>query len=203
MKYKKKSYRKTYKPSVTSIVKKELMRSIETKHVNHIATSWIYLGAINGTITNITDISQGVGDNQRVGNRITLTKLYVQKLLRIKPLSTSPYATARVLLVQSRGGSLSTSDMPGFASPVDLDKMYVLKDIMVPLSSQGIDGTSFFGSNPKRLKFNISFRSLPKNNIQYNDTSSIPQNNSIYLYMIADNDNAEQCGFETAYYKDA
>ncbi len=188
--------------SLMKYIKRAMVRAGETKHKTYTASSWTDIGSSLGTLTQLTQISQGVGDNERVGNRISLQKLYVQKLLRVEDNTTVPHATIRVLLVQSRGGALSTSDMPGFASPCDLDKMIVLKDIMCNLSSTGQAGVGnvYFGSNPKRIKFSLN--KFYKNSLQFNDTSTTPANNPLYLYMLSDNLQGQQCGFETIYYKD-
>lgn len=182
-------------------IRRQIQLSGETKHKTFTASSWVDIGATSGTLTELTSISQGVGDNERVGNKIQLQKIYVQKLLRVEDNVSVPHTTIRVLLVQSRAGSLSTSDMPGFAQPVDLDKMIVLKDMMVNLSSTGQNSSgTYFGSNPKRIKFNL--RKLYKKFLQYNDTVTTPANNPLYLYMFSDNAYGQQCGFETVYYKD-
>lgn len=194
----KRSQLNVMKRYVRSVVK----GSQETKHKSFTASAWVDIGSVSGTLTELTSISQGVGDNERVGNKISATKLYIQKNLRVEDNASIPHATIRVLLLQSRGGSLSTSDMPNFASPCDLDKMIIYRDFLVNLSSTGQNSTgTYFGSTYKRIK--ISLKKLAKRNLQYNDTSGTPQNNPIYLYMLADNAQGQQCGFETIYYKDA
>lgn len=188
--------------SIKRLVKAVVNRSQETKHLTTVASSWTDIGGSLGTLTNITAISQGTGDSNRIGNSVRAQKIFVQKLLRVEDNVSTPHATIRVLLVQARGESLSTSDMPGFASPVDLDKMYVLQDRMVNLSSTGVSGAgTYFGSGSYRLKLSLSKGF--KRNIHYNDASNIPTQNAIYLYMLADNSYGQQCGFETIYYKDA
>lgn len=190
------------KNMITKFIKRQIALSAETKHKTFTASSWVDIGSLSGTLTELTSIGQGVGDNERVGNKITLQKLYIQKLLRVEDNSGVPHATIRVLLVQSRAGALNTGDMPGFAAPVDLDKMIVLKDIMVNLSSSGQNSSNFyFGSNPKRIRINL--RNLYKKHLQYNDTATTPANNPLYLYMFCDNAYGQQCGFETIYYKDS
>lgn len=190
------------KSYLNKFIRRQIRLSAETKHKTFTAPSWVDIGAVSGTLTELTSIGQGVGDNERVGNKIELQKLYIQKLLRVEDNNAVGHSTIRVLLVQSRAGALSTSDMPGFAAPVDLDKMIVLKDMMVNLSSSAQNASNFyFGSNPKRIKINL--KKLYKKHLQYNDTNTTPANNPIYLYMFSDNAYGQQCGFETIYYKDS
>lgn len=190
-------------PNVRTQVRRELRRQLETKHKSFVASSFVDIGSSLGTLVELTSISQGTGDNERVGNRISLEKCYIQKVLRVEDNASIPHATIRVLLVQSRGGSLTTSDMPNLMSPVDLDKMYVLKDQLINLSSTGFNSNSnsFFGSDMKRIKINL--KNFPKRNLQYDDTNTTPANNPLYLYMLCDNLNGQQGGFESIYYKDA
>lgn len=183
-------------------IHKAINSQLETKHKSFTAASWVDIGSVSGTLTELTNIGQGVGDNQRVGNKLTLQKLYIQKNLRVEDNASIPHSTIRVLLVQSRGGALSTSDMPNFASPVDLDKMVVFRDFLVNLSSTGQNSTgTYFGSSVKRIV--IKLRKFAKKSLQYNDSTTTPQNNPVYLYMLSDNAQGQQVGFETIYYKDA
>lgn len=187
---------------IKKAVRKVLNQQMETKHKSFIASAWTDVGAISGTLTELTNIGQGVGDNQRVGNKLTLHKLFIQKNLRVEDNASIPHSTIRVLLVQSRGGALSTSDMPNFADPVDLDKMIIYRDFLVNLSSTGQNSTgTYFGSSVKRIV--IKLKKFSRKNLQYNDTATTPQNNPVYLYMLSDNAQGQQVGFETIYYKDA
>lgn len=188
-------------PSIRTEIRRALNQQLETKHKSFVASSFTDIGSTVGTLTQLTNISQGVGDNERVGNRISVQKVYIQKVLRVEDNTSIPHATIRILVVQSRGGSLSTADMPQLMGPVDLDKMYVLKDKLVNLSSVAQNSTgTYFGSNMFRLKLN--FKSFPKKSLQYDDANTTPANNPIYLYMFCDNLQGQQGGFETIYYKD-
>lgn len=192
-----------YRPrNITAEVRRQLKRQLETKHKSFVASSFVDIGSVSGTLTQLTSIAQGVGDDQRVGNKISIEKVFIQKVLRVEDNTSIPHATIRVLLVQSRGGALSTSDMPQLMGPVDLDKMYVLKDQLINLSSVAQNSTgTYFGSNMYRLKINM--KNFPKKNLQFDDTNTTPANNPLYLYMFCDNAQGQQGGFETIYYKDA
>lgn len=197
-----KGKRKQKSPSVRALVKKEMSRAVETKHKSFEAPAFVDIGALSGTLTEISSISQGVGDSNRVGNRIDVKKIYIQKLLRVEDNTSVPHSTIRVLLVQSRGGVLTTADMPNLMTAVDLDKMYVLKDHLYNLSSTGQNSTgTYFGSPYIRIKWDV--KNLPKKVLQYDDSTAANQNNPIYLYMFCDNAYGQQGGFETIYYKDA
>lgn len=187
--------------NIRSVVRSELNKKIETKHKTTTALSYATIGSTTGTLVDVTAIAQGVADFERVGNRIDVQKLYVQKIIKVADNSSSPHSTVRVLLVQSRAGTLTTSDMPNLLGPCDLDKMYVIKDQMLNLSANSVNSAGvYFGSPAKRIKFNL--RSLPKKTLQYDDANVNARNFPVYLYMFALNSHAQQAGFETVYFKD-
>lgn len=190
---------------LSTIIRRQLNRQLETKHKSFEA-DWTDVGAVSGTLTELTNISQGVGDDQRVGNKINLQKIYIQKVFRLDPSGTtqiSAHGAVRVILAQSRGGPLTNSDFPNYYAPCDLDKMIVLKDKLMNLSGGGaVSGASYAGPTYSQFKFNVRGINLPKSHLQYNDTGTTPANNPVYLYMFSENGNEQQAGFETIYYKD-
>lgn len=198
--FKKRTFRKRRTGTVAKIVRRMLYKRAETKHYTKVASNWATIGDTLGTIIPLTTgIYQGTGDDQRVGNRITITKVNIVKLFRVQDNSSIPHATIRFLLVQSRGQTLSTSDMPAFGAPCDLDKMIVIKDRLMNLSSAGQNSTgTYFGGDTRKLAF--SFRP-PKSVMQYDDNTAIC-NNPLYLFMICDNDWGQQMGYESIYFKD-
>lgn len=189
------------KSSIRSLVRKELSKAVETKHRTTVSGAFDYIPS-TGILFNLSAISQGTGDNQRVGNRITATKLHIKKIIRLAYSATAQSNGIRALVVKSRGGPLTITDMPNYYSPVDLDLMYVLDDRMVTVSGRpDLAGTSF---DPD-MAYKYEVKKKLNLNLHYNDTATTATDSNLYLYLVSEVplNNAEQAGFETLYYKDA
>ncbi len=200
--------RKFSRKNGKSVNKNELrsvVRSMqETKHKTF-ETGFADIGSVSGTLVELSSIGQGTGDGARVGNQINVQKIYVQKILKMQVGASNAQCAVRVLLIQSRGGSLSTSDMPTFFAAADLDKFIIYKDRLVNLSTAVItlaplfEGTSVMS----RVVWKIPRKKIYKQFLTYDDATVTPRNAPIYLYMLAENADGQQAGFETLYYKDS
>ena len=190
--------------SIARQVSRVLARKTETKHRTLASGAFDYIGVSGaGTLIDIcSHILQGTADNQRVGNKITLKKLLVSKVMRIVQSQSAENCAVRFLVVQSRGGVLTAADMPNYYSPVDLDKMFVLKDLFFNLSSGGTDYASGLTGSLQQRRIQLKLNKLPKKVVQYDGSGGIP-NYPVYIYIQAEHGStAEQAGFETMYYKD-
>lgn len=193
------------KKTIAKIVKSVLNSSMETKHRSVTSGAFDYIGVSGaGTLISLTNqVGQGTADNQRIGNQITLKKLFVSKIMRVVQSTTARNCAVRVLLVQSRGGPLTASDFPNYYSPCDIDKMIVMRDLLFNLGSGGSDyatgNTGPAGTKRLQLKTN----KFPYRVLQY-DGASGDCAKPIYLYLQAELASvAEQAGYESLYYKDA
>lgn len=190
---------------IVPMVKRIVRRNIETKHKSWIGSGWSDVGTVSGTLWTLTDISQGTSDSTRVGNSISLQKMQGRVSFRIESgIGTANPQLLRILIVQARAGSLSTSDMPNIDSPVDIDKMYVLEDRMTtlhPVTNNGSTFTVFGGSNVVNLSFDIK-RGF-KRYIHYNDATADPVNNAIFVWFVAESAYIQYTGYMSTYYKDA
>lgn len=195
----KRTFRKTN--YVKAIVKKELNKVIETKSHSSQTSSFSGVGAISGTFLDLTSgIAQGVGDAQRVGNSIKLTKIHIQRVLTLWD-NNSGADSVRIIVGQAKGRPLTSSDMPAYFNPCDLDLMYVLHDKMMPLSGSVWDGTQVLRGVAKRFNYVKRFKN--GHLVQYDDTVSAPVKGQLFLYMLAGTSSAQQAGYSTEYYKDA
>ncbi len=196
--FQKKSFHK--KQNLPQLIRSIVRRQSETKFQTIEQLTYTDVGTA-GTIIDLTSIPQGVTANTRIGDRITATKLFVQKIFRLED-STSSQASLRVMLVQSKGSTLLAANMPGFCEPADLAQMFIIKDIMLTMTSNtlNIAGNMFSGSAPTRIRWKV--KKLPKAIIYYDGAISVPKTHGVYLWMIAETVTVQQCGFEQLFYKD-
>lgn len=115
------------------------------------------------------------------------------------------YDNVRIMVLMApRGNSYTTSDMPAsYASPIDTDKFIILYDRYLSVSSSTyVAGSGLFAgtSNPFVLKrrFNLKNRLL-----EYNDTTSRPERNEVFIYAFCRNNLAQLSGFYQLKYSDA
>lgn len=189
---------------ITKTVNRVLARKTETKHLTLVSGAFDYIGVSGaGTLIDLTSlIVQGTNDHQRIGNKITLTKLMLSKVMRVAQSTSARNCAVRLLVVQSRSGDLVVGDMPNYYSPCDLDKMFVMKDLFFGLSSSGSDYTTGNTGATSTRRVQLKFRRLPKPVVQY-DGSTGNSINPVYVYIQAETGSiAEHAGFETIYYKD-
>ena len=196
----------SYAPSVADIrriASSVVNKKLETKHKTTTQASFLNIGAVSGTLIEVSRCAQGAPDSYRVGNRIDVTKLYVDKSIRLQPGNSQGFV--RVLIVQSRTGVLTTSDMPSLHSPVDLDKMFVLYDNSLMMHANVWNATlgDFAAGSGVHIRKKFPGKRLFNRQLHYDDAGVACVNNPIYLYMFADTDGPHQAGFETMYYKDA
>lgn len=197
-----KTFRKAPRNSVRRVVRAELARRIEKKQLLNslVPTS---IGSVLGTLLRPTDCNQGTGDGQRVGNRVRLDSMFINYIIDIANTSVSGYDYARFLVLMApRGNSYSTSDMPSYAAPVDTDKFVVLLDRYVNVSSATITSTSTFAgtSTPAIIRKKFSFKSRV---VEYNDNSTRPERNEVFIYAFTKNGLAQLSGFFQLKYSDA
>lgn len=185
---------------VKAVVKKEINKMAETKSHSSQTSSFSGVGSISGTFVDITaGIAQGVGDGQRIGNSVNLTKVHVQRVLTLWD-NNSGADSVRIIVGIAKGRPLTSSDMPNYFSPCDLDLMYVLKDTMFPLSGSVWDGTQVLRGVAKAYDFTKKWKSGLT--VQYDDATSTPIKNQIFFYMLAGTASAQQAGYATVYFKD-
>ena len=176
----------------------------EVKFQQGESTDFDTVGSITGTLLTPQAIAEGVGRNQRVGDKVKSRNIRFQCIFKMPQNPASPTCALRILVLRSKFTEPDTSDMPSWYSPVDEDKFFVIKDVMTQVSAvqaRTVTGTSFeTGSTLKKLKFNIN-TGLRK--LQYDGAANqSPINNEYIIYMLAENQSAEVAYNWRHYYVD-
>ncbi len=140
------------------------------------------IGSLNGTILYPQQLAEGVGRNQRIGDKVKSRNIRFQAVYKTADARS---CACRLLVLRSKFSDPSTSDMPQWYGAVDEDKFFVVKDIMFNLSPQSVDGGTGYGSQMKRININVS-TGLRK--LQYDGSGNqSPTNNEYVIYMLAEN----------------
>lgn len=163
------------------------------------------VGSVTGTLLVPQALAEGVGRNQRIGDKVKSRNIRFQAIFKMPTLATNPTCALRILVLRSKFTEPDTSDMPTWYGPVDEDKFFVVKDILTQVSQAGnrtgSNSASYtIGSTLKKLKFNIN-TGLRK--LQYDGASNqSPINNEYIVYMLAENQSAEVAYNWQHYYMD-
>lgn len=151
------------------------------------------VGSVTGTLLTPQQLQEGVGRNQRVGDKVKSRNIRFQAIFKMPQNPANPTCAIRILVLRSKFTEPDTSDMPNWYAPVDEDKFFIVKDIMTQVSAvqaRTVTGTSFeTGSTLKRIQINIP-TGLRK--LQFDGaTNQSPINNEYVIYMYAENQSAE------------
>lgn len=162
------------------------------------------IGSVTGTLLTPQALQEGVGRNQRVGDKVKSRNIRFQAILKMPQNPASPTCAVRILVLRSKFTEPDTSDMPSWYGRVDEDKFFVVKDIMTQVTAmqaRTVSGSSFeTGSTLKKIKFNIP-TGLRK--LQYDGAANqSPINNEYVIYMLAENQSGEVAYNWNHYYLD-
>lgn len=151
------------------------------------------VGSVTGTLLLPQELQEGVGRNQRVGDKVKSRNIRFQAIFKMPENPASPTCALRILVLRSKLTEPDTSDMPTWYGSVDEDKFFVVKDILTQVSAlqaRTVTGTSYqTGSTLKKLKFNIP---VGLRKLQFDGAAnSSPINNEYVIYMLAENQSAE------------
>jgi len=181
-KFGKKGEKKPVPKSVKTYVKRTLAATIEDKYVDSIYASYQPTYTF-GWITQLTPPAQGLGSNQRIGDKIRPTKIqvcgqmygansHVIRLILFRWHANTVPTGGQVL-----DGTYATSYRAPFAPYADSTKsMYtILKDKMLVCSASGVQNVPF--------KFNIGRKKLA--NIEF-APGAATGTQLIYVLMVQD-----------------
>jgi hypothetical protein len=176
----------------------------EVKHQTGQSGSFDTVGSVNGTVLLPQQLAEGVGRNQRIGDKVKSRNFRFQAILKMPANPASSTCAVRILVLRSKLTYPDSSDMPNWYEPVDEDKFFVIKDMLTQVSAlqaRTVDGTSYqTGSTLKKFKINIP-TGLRK--LQYDGASNqSPLNNEYIIYMLAENQSAEVAYNWSHYYID-
>lgn len=147
------------------------------------------VGSVNGTLITPQSLAEGVGRNQRIGDKVKSRNIRFQAIFKMPSNLSNPTCVVRVLVLRAKFTEPDTADMPSWYGTVDEDKFFVIKDVLTQVSINSDRGTSMTGSTLKKLKFNIP-TNLRK--LQYDgQANQSPINNEYVIYMLAENQSAE------------
>ncbi len=151
------------------------------------------IGSVTGTLLRPQQLQEGVGRNQRVGDKVKSRNIRFQAIMKMPQNPDNPTCAVRILVLRAKFSDPGTSNMPNWYGSVDEDQFFIVKDILTQVTAvqaRTVTGTSFeTGSTLKKVKFNIP-TGLRK--LQYDGSSlQSPLNNEYLIYMLAENQSAE------------
>lgn len=161
------------------------------------------IGSTSGTLLLPQKLSEGVGRNQRVGDKVKSKNIRFNAIVQLSPSAVivSASAAVRILVLRSKFSDPTTSvltPLNTWYGNVDEDKYFVMKDILTQVHVTG--DSDNLGSTFKRIKLNIP-TGLRK--LQYDGAAeNSPLNNEVLIYMIASSTSAVLAYNMTHYYID-
>ena len=184
--------RKSKNSLVKRVNRLEAVSRPEVKHQQAESGAFDTVGSINGTLLQPQQLAEGVGRNQRIGDKVKSRNIRFQAILKMPEGASNSTCAVRILVLRSKLTYPDASDMPSWYGSVDEDKFFVVKDILTQVSSAFGAGASAdyrSGSTLKKIKFNLP-TGLRK--LQYDGASlQSPLNNEYVIYMLAENQSAE------------
>ncbi len=175
----------------------------EVKHNLAESGAFDTIGSVSGTLLTPQQLAEGVGRNQRIGDKVKSRNIRFQAIMKMPDDASNSTCAIRILVLRSKFTEPNVSDMPNWYGSVDEDKFFVIKDILTQVSSQwgvGASSTAPHGSTLKKVKFNLQtgLRKLQFDGPSYES----PSNNEYVIYMLAENQSAEVAYNWQHYYLD-
>ncbi len=153
------------------------------------------IGSVQGTLLQPQQLAEGVGRNQRIGDKVKSRNIRFQAVMKMGLNPSNTTCAIRILALRAKfsdpaTGTVDTGDFPNYYSSVDEDKFFVLKDILTNVTVTSVDtGVAYTGSTMKKIKFNLP-TGLRK--LQYDGPSQqSPSNNEVVIFIVAENQDAE------------
>ena len=162
----------------------------EVKHQIGASGAFDTVGSINGTLLQPQQLAEGVGRNQRIGDKVKSRNIRFQAIVKMPDSASNSTCAVRFLVLRSKLTYPDSSDMPNWYEPVDEDKFFVIRDMLTQVSLQAVTTSpATRGSTLKKFKVNIP-TGLRK--LQFDGPSNqSPLNNEYIIYMLAENQSAE------------
>ncbi len=165
----------------------------EVKYQSGESGAFDTVGSVQGTLLQPQQLAEGVGRNQRIGDKCKTRNIRFQAIIKMPNNAANATCAVRLLALRAKysdpaTGTVDTGDFPNFYTTVDEDKFFVMKDILTQVSLRNATASSQ-GSTLKKIKFNLS-TGLRK--LQYDGAlNQSPSNNEIVIFMVAENQSAE------------
>ncbi len=196
-------------PRKTSLAKRvnrlERVSRPEVKFQQGESGAFDTVGSVTGTLLTPQALAEGVGRNQRVGDKVKSRNIRFQAIFKMPDNASNSTCALRILVLRAKFTEPDTSDMPTWYGSVDEDKFFVVKDLLTQVSLQAMNnpasgGGTSKGSTLKKIKFNIP-TGLRK--LQFDGAANqSPINNEYVIYMLAENQSAEVAYNWRHYYLD-
>lgn len=194
-----KRYSKKPSPAVKAYVRSVMNRNVEKKSITSSQAPTL-VGSTVGTLLSPCGINQGVQANQRVGNRLKASSIYLNMIFDWAGSTTQTLDDVRFMVVMARkGNSYTTSDFPQYYAPIDTDKFKVLYDTYFSVAANVNSSGTFVGTLTKVIKKRIKLNSLHI----YNDGTLRPENQEVLIYAFCKNNCTNMSGFYQLTYHDA
>ena len=178
----------------------------EVKFAQEESSAFDTIGSIQGTLLQPQQLAEGVGRNQRIGDKVKSRNIRFQAIMKMGDAPSNATCAIRILALRAKysdpqTGTIDTGDFPNFYTSVDEDKFFVLKDILTQVSIQAVDpNVALTGSTLKKVKFNLP---VGLRKLQYDGSSlQSPSNNEVVLFIVAENQDAQVAWNYQHYYLD-
>jgi len=177
----------------------------EVKFLTDESGAFDTIGSVTGTLLRPQQLAEGVGRNQRIGDKVKSRNIRFQAIMKMPDGASNSTCAVRILVLRAKFSDPGTSTMPNWYGSVDEDQFFVVKDILTQVSLQTMNnpstgGAVTKGSTLKKVKFNIP-TGLRK--LQYDGSAfQSPLNNEYIIYMLAENQSAEVAYNFQHYYLD-
>lgn len=176
----------------------------EVKFLTDESGAFDTIGSVTGTLLRPQQLAEGVGRNQRIGDKVKSRNIRFQAIMKMPDGASNSTCAVRILVLRAKFSDPGTSTMPNWYGSVDEDQFFVVKDILTQVSLQAINNANNAsapkGSTLKKVKFNIP-TGLRK--LQYDGSAfQSPLNNEYIIYMLAENQSAEVAYNFQHYYLD-
>lgn len=198
-----KSLPKKQEKAVKKLIRKELVSSIETKY-HQLPIDPVADIPSSGYFVSLSDLPQGVGDGQRVGNSVMPTSLYY--CFAINKADT----TNLVRIIILRWNEDTTPSVPNEILDITVGS---IPQVMNPYSSTVrdtynilMDKTIKLDGNEESYKLIKGQLRLARRRITYNNATASSPVGGIYAFMISDSAGASHpsvLGITRLAYKDA
>lgn len=186
---------KRRKSNIKKMIKSMINNSQETKTAIHNYTT-IDVTSV-GVNHDITALAQGVLQEDRVGNQVTMSSF------RLKGCLYSDYTSdiVRIIIYKPKSVGVLLSTSTTVTDPIDLDYYNVLSDRIIPLSNQGTPTKPY----NKVILFNKGIRNGMK--VQYSTALATScTKNQLIVYMVSGSGASPHpkfSGYWRFYFKDA
>ena len=183
-------YRKRRNTTNKRVARLERITRPEVKFNQDESGAFDTVGSITGTLLTPQSLAEGVGRNQRIGDKVKSRNIRFQAIFKMPDSASNSTCALRILVLRSKLTEPDTNDMPTWYGTVDEDKFFVVKDVLTQVSLQTVTTSpATRGSTLKKVKFNIPC-GLRK--LQFDgQANQSPINNEYVIYMLAENQSAE------------